>query len=130
MTYYLDTSALVKLVVAEDETAALRRWLVEADRSSVSSDLTRTELMRAVRRIAPDRVVQARAVLDPITLIDVGTQNFEPAGRLEPAPLRTQDAVHVAVALELGDDLDGIVTYDERLAEAARLNGVRTVAPR
>ena len=86
--------------------------------------------MRAVRRVAPDRVVRARAVLDSITLIDVGTQNFEQAGRLEPAPLRTLDAVHLAVALELGDDMDGIVTYDERLSEAARLNGVPTLAPR
>jgi uncharacterized protein len=130
VAYYLDTSALVKLVVAEDETAALRRWLVEAERSPVSCDLARTELMRAVRRVAPDRVVQARAVLDSITLIEVGTQNFEQAGRLDPALLRTLDAVHLAVALALGDDLDGIVTYDERLAEAARLNGVPTAAPR
>ncbi len=130
MVYYLDTSALVKLVVLEDETAALSRWLVAADRAPVSCDLARTELMRAVRRADPDRVVQARAVLDSITLIDVGTQNFEQAGRLGPLLLRTLDAVHLAVALELGDDLDGIVTYDERLAEAARFNGVLTLAPR
>ena len=110
MAYYLDTSALLKLVVAEDETTALRRWLVEGNRSPVSCDLARTELMRAVRRAAPDRVVQARAVLDSITLINVGTQNFEQAGRLEPALLRTLDAIHLAVALELGDDLNGIVT--------------------
>ncbi len=130
MAHYLDTSALVKLVVAEEETAALREWLGEADRSPVSCDLARTELLRAVRRAAPDRVVQAREVLDSITLIDVGTQNFEHAGRLEPTLLRTLDALHLAVALELGDDLDGLVTYDERLAQAARLNGVPTLAPR
>lgn len=86
--------------------------------------------MRAVRRSAPDRVVQARAVLDSITLVDVGTQTFEQAGRLDPALLRTLDAVHLAAAIELGDDLDGIVTYDERLAEAARFHGVPTSAPR
>jgi uncharacterized protein len=130
VAYYLDTSALVKLVVAEDETPTLRRWLLEADRRPVSCDLARTELMRAVRRTAPDRVVQARAVLDSITLVDVGTQTFEQAGRIDPALLRTRDAVHLAAALDLGDDLDGIVTYDERLAEAARLNGIPTSAPR
>jgi uncharacterized protein len=130
VAYYLDTSALVKLVVVEDETAALRQWLLAVDRGPVSSDLARTELMRAVRRCAPDRVVQARAVLDSITLIEVATQTFEQAGRLDPALLRTLDALHLAVALELGDDLDAMVTYDERLAEAARLNGVPTSAPR
>lgn len=130
VAYYLDTSALVKLVVIEDETAALRQWLLEADRAPVSSDLARTELMRAVRRSAPDRVVQARAVLDSITLIEVDSQAFEQAGRLDPALLRTLDALHLAVALELGDDLDAMVTYDERLAQAARLNGVPTAAPR
>ncbi len=130
MAHYLDTSALVKLVVAEQETAALRAWLFEADRRPVSCDLARTELMRAVRRVAPDRVVQARAVLDSITLVDVAAQTFEQAGRLQPALLRTLDAVHLAAALELGDDLEGIVTYDDRLAEAARSNGVPTSAPR
>jgi predicted nucleic acid-binding protein len=129
VAYYLDTSALVKLVVAEAETAALRRWLLQSDRRPILNDLARTELMRAVRRAAPDRVLQARAVLDSITLIDVGTQTFEQAGRLDPPLLRSLDAVHLASALELGDDLDGIVTYDDRLAEAARANGVPSVAP-
>lgn len=63
MAHYLDTSALAKLVVAEPETATLRAWLGEADRTPVASDLARTELIRAVRRVAPDHVLQARAVL-------------------------------------------------------------------
>ena len=67
VAHYLDTSALVKLVVSEAETAALRAWMGEAERTPVSCDLARTELLRAVRRAAPDRVVQARAVLDSIT---------------------------------------------------------------
>lgn len=129
MAHYLDTSALVKLVVAETETAALRAWLQEADRTPVSCDLARTELMRAIRRAAPDRVIQARAVLDSITLVQLATSTFEEAGRLDPALLRTLDAVHLAAALELGDDLETIVTYDERLAEAAHNNGVPVTAP-
>ena len=63
MAYYLDTSALTKLVVAEPESTSLRRWLTAPDRQPVSSDLARTELLRAVRRAAPDRMTQARAVL-------------------------------------------------------------------
>lgn len=129
MVHYLDTSALVKLVVTEAETPALRSWLVEAERSPVSSDLARTELLRAVRRAAPDRAVQARTVLDSITLLEVTTPIFEAAGRLNPTSLPTLDAVHLAAALALGDDLDSLVTYDDRLAAAARANGVATTAP-
>ena len=124
-----NASALVKLVVAEAETDALRAWLVAAERDPVSSDLARTELVRAVRRAAPDRVVQARAVLDAVTLLEVSTAIFEEAGRLDPVIVRSLDAVHLAAALSLGDDLDAIVTYDDRLAEAARANGVAVVAP-
>lgn len=129
MAYYLDTSALVKLVVAEVETPALFAWLREADRRPVSSDLARTELLRAVRRSAPDRAVRAREVLDSITLLEVTSSMFDAAGRLDPVVLRSLDAVHLAAALELGDELDGIVTYDDRLAEAAAVNGVAVRAP-
>ncbi|MDX5318310.1 MAG: type II toxin-antitoxin system VapC family toxin, partial [Actinomycetes bacterium] len=116
MAHYLDTSALVKLVVAEAETDALRAWLVAAERDPVSSDLARTELMRAVRRAAPDRLVQARAVLDAVTLLEVSTAIFVEAGRIDPVTVRSLDAVHLAAALSLGDDLEGFVTYDDRLA--------------
>ena len=130
MAFYLDTSALVKLVVAESETAALRIWLEGADTEFVSCDLARTELMRAVRGVVPDRVLQARAVLDSVTLVEVTSAVFEAAGRLDPSGLRSLDAIHLAAALDLGDDLDGLVTYDDRLAEAAISNGVTVVAPR
>ena len=124
-----NASALVKLVVAEAETDALRAWLVAAERDPVSSDLARTELVRAVRRAAPDRVVRARVVLDAVTLLEVSTAIFEEAGRLDPVIVRSLDAVHLAAALSLGDDLDAIVTYDDRLTEAARANGIAVAAP-
>ena len=130
MAHYLDTSALAKLVVAEPETAALRTWLSEANREPVSSNLARTELLRTVRRVAPDRVLQARAMLDSITLTELTTSLFEQAGRLDPTALSSVDAMHLAAALDLGDDLGGLVTYDDRLAEAARSNGIAVTAPR
>ena len=126
---YLDTSALAKLVVAESETAALRSWLAEQDRTLVSCDLARTELTRAVRRVAPERMVDAYAVLDALTLLTVPVSVFASAGRLDPLELRSLDAVHLAAALELGDDLEALVAYDERLQQAARLNGIDVVAP-
>lgn len=130
MAFYVDTSALVKLVVAEPETAALRKWLEEKGGDLVACDLVRTELMRAVRRVVPDRALQARAVLDSVTLIEVTSAVFEEAGRLDPSGLRSLDSIHLAAALDLGDDLDGLVTYDDRLAEASAANGVTVMTPR
>lgn len=130
MTHYVDTSALAKLVVAETETAALRAWIQAENPQLVTSDLARTELLRAVRRAAPDRAVLARAVLDSITLVSVRTVTFESAGQLDPATLKTLDALQVASALELGDELSGIVTYDDRLGGAARAHGIAVGAPR
>ncbi len=129
MAYYLDTSAAVKLVVAEPDTAALMAWLADHDGDVVSSDLLRTELLRATRRGAPQAMPRARAVLDSLTLLTVPTSTFERTADLDPDLLRSLDAVHLAAALELGDDLDGLVTYDDRLADAPRLHTVTIIAP-
>lgn len=129
MPHYLDTSALVKLVVAEPETVALREWLADAERLPVSCDLTRTELTRAARRLIPDRLLDARAVLDAVTLLELTPAVFEQAGRLDPAITCSPCAIHLAAALMLGDDLEGLVTYDDRMADAARANGIAVVAP-
>lgn len=125
----MDTSALVKLIVREPETHALRSWLAAEDREPVSCDLTRTELMRTVRRAAPELAPRAKRALDRITLTQVTTALFEQAGRLEPVALRSLDAIHLAAALGLDDDLRGFVTYDRALASAARFCGIAVIAP-
>lgn len=129
MAHYIDTSALVKLVVEEAESDALRAWLAAADRAPISSDLARTEVVRAARRAAPELALEAREVLSAIDLIALTPWTFDEAGRLDPDVLRTLDALHLAAALDLGDDLEGLVTYDERMAAAARANGIPVVAP-
>jgi predicted nucleic acid-binding protein len=127
--FYLDTSAAVKLVVAERGSTALRRWLASRDEQIVSSDLLRTELLRATRRVAPEQMVQARAVLDALILVTLSTTVCERAALLEPDLLRSLDALHLAAALEIGDELEAIVTYDQRLAESAEALGISVVAP-
>ena len=129
MAHYMDTSALVKLIVDEPETGALREWLAVEPRQPVSCDLARTELLRVVRRTAPDRAVAARRLLEAVTLTQVTTAVFEQAGRLDPASLRSLDAIHLATALDLGDDLDGLVTYDSVLARAAASAGIEVATP-
>lgn len=129
MAHYVDSSALVKLVREEPESAALRRWLAQAAGEVVACDLVRTELIRAARRVSPQDAAVAHEVLDGVTLIPVTRALFDSAARLDPVVLRSLDAIHLAAALDLGDELDGLVTYDDRLGEAARANGVVVVRP-
>ncbi len=68
-------------------------------------------------------------MLDSITLLSLPAETFERAVELEPLLLRSLDAIHLAAALELGDELDGIVTYDDRLSDAAELLGVAVLSP-
>jgi predicted nucleic acid-binding protein len=127
--FYLDTSAAVKLVVPEKGSTALRRWVMSRDNQLFSSDLLRTELLRATRRAAPKEMVQARAVLDSLILLTLSTAICERAAILEPEVLRSVDSLHLAAALEMGDELEGIVTYDQRLSAGAKALGHSVVAP-
>ncbi len=128
--FYLDTSAAVKLVVVERGSTALRRWMDPRDDRLFSSDLLRAELLRATRRAAPSQMVQARAVLESLILVKISTAVCERAAMLNTNLLRSLDALHLAAALEIGDELEGIVTYDQRLAAGAKDEGVRVVTPR
>jgi predicted nucleic acid-binding protein len=131
--YYLDTSALVKLVVREAESGALLDWLRATEEavpgSLVTCDLSRTELYRAVRRVEPGRLTRVREVLGSLAVLSVTSDIFEHAARLDPPVLRSLDAIHVAAALSLGDELSGFVAYDDRLIAAAGANGVPAVTP-
>ncbi|MHB8671151.1 MAG: PIN domain-containing protein [Acidimicrobiales bacterium] len=130
MAFYLDTSAAVKLVLAEARSAAMTRWARDHEGQIVSSDLLRTELLRSTRRGAPDLMPRARQILDSITLLGLPVVIFERAADLGPDLLRSLDALHLAAALELGDELDGLVTYDEHRAAAAALHGVAVLSPK
>ncbi len=127
---YLDSSALVKLVVAEPESAALierlRRWP-----GRMSSALALTELPRALRRAGFGTVVRRRAreVLARIALVDVDRRILAAAAALEPVDLRTLDAIHLATALAVREELDVIVTYDRRLRAAAERADLEVEAP-
>lgn len=129
MAFYVDTSALVKAVIQEEHSDAFREWHGGISAPLVTSDLARAELPRAVRRADSTQAVRARAVLDRMTILVVTTELFQAAARLEPTSLRTLDAVHLACALDLGDDLEGLVAYDDRLLEAAQAYGVATITP-
>jgi hypothetical protein len=126
---YLDSSAIVKLAVREPESAALRRWL-RRKRPLVSSALARTEVLRALLPAGDEAVGRGREVLRGLDLLRVNDRVLEAAGLLLPLALRSLDAIHLATARELGDELGSLVTYDDRMAAAARALGHRVAAPR
>ncbi len=126
---YLDTSAVVKLLVREAETAPLRRWLRTRPRR-VASALLGVELLRAARRAEiPRLLVEARRLLGGITLVGIHAGVLDLAAELEPGHLRTLDAIHLATALSLGVELSAVVTYDRRMADAAAALGLPVAAP-
>jgi len=125
---YVDSSAIVKLVVAEPESKALRRYLTRRQ-PLVSSALARTEVARALMPIGPEAVARGEQALRRIELLRVNDRVLADAGRLEPAELRSLDAIHLASARQLGSSVRQIVTYDERMAGAARANGWSVAAP-
>jgi uncharacterized protein len=125
-TPYLDSSALVKLVAEEAESSALRAAL--GDGLVTSSNLARTEVMRAARQKERSVVVRAQELLSSVDLIQLDDELLDLAGELE-GPIRSLDAIHLASALELDDELEAVVTYDARMARAAEALGLRVVAP-
>lgn len=126
---YLDSSAIVRLAVAEPESTALRRFL-RRRRPYVSSALARTEVTRALLPAGPAAVRRGTQVLARVELVRVSDRVLTLAGTLPPAELRSLDAVHLATARLLGEDLARIVTYDARMAEAAEAMGWTVAAPR
>ena len=126
---YLDSSALVKLVIAEPESPALRRYLgAEPERASCA--LARVEVLRAVRAHGPAAATRARRLLQRLHLVQIDEELLETAAALDPRVLRSLDAMHLAAALLFSGELTAIVTYDRRMAAAAALVDLPVAAPR
>jgi predicted nucleic acid-binding protein len=126
---YLDSSAIVKLAVREAESVALRRYL-QRRRPLVTSSLARAEVLRALLPAGDNAVAAGRKVLTRLDLVRINNRVLDEAATLLPVGVRTLDAIHLATAGQLGPDLGMLVTYDDRMAEAAKQIGHRVVAPR
>ena len=125
---YVDSSAIVKLVVAEPESAALRSYLARR-RTLVSSALARTEIGRALLPIGPEAVARGEQVLRRIQLLRINDRVLQIAARIEPAEIRSLDAIHLASAQLFAPALKQLVTYDGLMADAARAIGWVVAAP-
>jgi len=125
---YLDSSALVKLVVREAESDALITHLRERP-GRVSCGLARVEVIRAVRAQGQAAVARARQLLERISLLHLDEVLLDKAAGLDGAVIRSLDAIHLAAAQALGEELVELVTYDHRMAEAARRIDIPISAP-
>jgi uncharacterized protein len=124
---YLDTSAFVKTVWVETESAALAAYIGDAE--TVSSALLAVEARRSVLRAGAHFMPRTDLLLDQMTLVDLTPTLLESAGRLPDPGLRSLDAVHVATALLLQGEIDAVVTYDRRTLAAAATHGLPTASP-
>jgi predicted nucleic acid-binding protein len=126
---YLDTSAALKLVVAEPETGRLELWMAEhAGIPRVSSRLLRIEMLRAVTRTAPHRMSRVNVVLSAIALLSM--DDVAPAAEvIGDKTLRSLDAIHLATAHEIRTELSAFVCYDKRLRDSAHTLGLPVEAP-
>jgi predicted nucleic acid-binding protein len=126
---YLDASALVKLVIAEPETEALRAYLADAP-LRYSSRLAATEVRRAVRRqVEVEAADRVEDVLATLRIVEFDEALSRAAADIGPPELRTLDAIRLASALLVAGGLRAVVAYDARLAEAAREAGLEVTAP-
>jgi uncharacterized protein len=125
---YVDSSAIVKLAVEEPQSAALRRYL-RRRRPLVSSALARTEVLRALLGEGESGIARGRTVLEHIDLVRVNDRILNAAGVLLPVDVRSLDAIHLATAQHLGRDLARLVSYDERMVNAATRLGIKTASP-
>lgn len=125
---YVDSSAIVKLVVAEPDSQTLLRYLARRQ-PLVSSALARTEVARALLPAGVEAVARGHEALRRIQLLRVNDRVLSEAGRMEPHDLRSLDAIHLASARQLGAAVKLIVTYDERMIGAAKALGWSVASP-
>lgn len=124
---YVDASALAKLILDEADSPEMRRWYIESERV-VTSRVGIVETMRAVGRQAHDPG-HLEVILRSVETLEFDATFARAASVIEPPTLKTLDAIHLASAVALMPDLDAFVTYDDRLADAARALGLPVVRP-
>jgi len=127
---YLDSSALLKLLHEEPESAALADWLAaHADSPMVSSELAKVEVLRACRRVNPDALPAARSLLAQLDMIPLTSDLIDDAADIGEVTLRSLDAIHLASALSIRSDLASFIAYDLRLGDAAGAVGLELLRP-
>ena len=127
MSWYLDSSAILKLVLDEKERPLLVK---EIKASAVTSKISRVEVKRAVTRLAPDDLLLAENELAKITMMEISDIVLRIAkGFSLKVTLRTLDAIHVATVLVLGESIEGLISYDKQMIKNAKELGIQVLSP-
>jgi predicted nucleic acid-binding protein len=127
---YVDTSALLKLVKDDEaEGPALRAFVAESESRFVSSALLAVEARRGMQRLRPDGLPKVDLLLADVTQVDISSTVIESASRLSDPLLRSLDAIHLATALLIREDVEILLAYDDRLLTAAKAHGLPVAAP-
>lgn len=127
MSWYIDSSAIIKLIVAEKESPDLKDYI---SNGLLTSEIARVEVLRTVTMNAPDLVASARKVLGALNTVDINASILYMAEDFgSEISLRTLDAIHVATALSVRDVIDGIITYDKGMSKDAKALGLSVVSP-
>jgi predicted nucleic acid-binding protein len=124
---YVDASAITKLVVDEPGSAAMRRWYIESERV-ITSRVGVIETLRAVRRV-PHDADHLDKVLRSFEVLELDGSIARAAALVQPTELKSLDSIHLASALALVPEIEAFVTYDARLAAAARSAGLAVILP-
>lgn len=122
---YLDSSALVKLVMEESESLSLEVAVLGL--ALTTSRISVVEVTKAAARSGLE--ADPAEILSLVALLDVDAPVTALAAITGGPALRALDAIHVATAVLLGPDIESFITYDTRQAEAARAAGLRVIAP-
>lgn len=127
MSWYLDSSAILKYIFAEPERPALVKTLTS---QAISSELARLEVKRAVYRMQPKNIALANEELARISFVMVSDQVLRIAEAFTGnVALTTLDSIHFATALTLGEGIEGIITYDKQMITNARKMGIKVLSP-
>jgi len=127
LSWYLDSSAILKLLIAEKESAALTDFINFTIKSSV---LTRVEVIRTLHKIAPEKTADAKEILAGIDVTPLNSAVLNIAENFSLSiTLRSLDALHVATVLFLEKTVEGLLTYDKQMIANAKLLGIKTISP-
>jgi predicted nucleic acid-binding protein len=127
LSWYLDSSAILKYVFAEPERPAMVKALTS---QAISSELARLEVKRAVYRINPKDIALTNEELSRVNFVSISNQVLTVAESFTGSvTLATLDAIHVATAISLGNQIDGIITYDKQMLTNARNMGIKVLSP-
>lgn len=129
-SYYLESSAAIKLFRDEPETGALTKWIrnLKPSESLISSDIMRVELLGNLGS-TPELLAQGHVLLREVTLVPVRKAVLDQAVLSMGFGLRTLDAIHHATAVKMAPDLRGVICYDKRLSTAFENFGLRVISP-